>query len=78
MPRTSTAEDGRKTERQLTIPVPKIDLRTPSTRDLAMYGGVATLALLSVIDWPVAAVAAATYVLARNGTANGNGTRNTD
>ncbi|BBZ09848.1 MULTISPECIES: hypothetical protein [Mycobacterium] len=42
-----------------TVPVPELD-------QLAYYGGVAALAALELIEWPIAAIVAAGHVLAHN------------
>lgn len=40
--------------------------RLPSLDQIAFLGGIATLALIEIIEWPVAVVLAAGHILAHN------------
>ena len=48
------------------IPLINLDLNAPTRGSLAWYGGVGTMAMVGLIEWPLAAVVAAGHLIAEN------------
>lgn len=64
-PHHAATHTVRKHTTRLSLPC-GVELALPSTQQLAFYGGIGVLAVLGVVEWPVAAVLVAGHVLAES------------
>lgn len=48
------------------IPIINLDLNAPTRGSLAWYGGVGTMAVAGLIEWPLAAIVVAGHLIAEN------------
>jgi hypothetical protein len=56
------------------IALPGVSVKVPEPKSLAYMGGLAGLAVVGIMEWPVAAAVVAGYILATDHHSNGNST----